>query len=65
MSTIDKALPNVVENSVTTPSDEEVALAEEKVIESQGGEGVDIQENDDGSVAVSYTHLTLPTNREV
>ena len=39
MSTIDKALPNVVENSVTTPSDEEVALAEEKVIESQGGEG--------------------------
>ena len=54
MSTIDKALPNVVENSVTTPSDEEVALAEEKVIESQGGEGVDIQENDDGSVDVNF-----------
>ena len=54
MSTIDKALPNVVENSVTTPSDEEVALAEEKVIESQGGEGVDIQENEDGSVDVNF-----------
>ena len=37
MSTIDKALPNVVETSVTTPSEEEVALAEEKVAESQGG----------------------------
>ena len=54
MSTIDKALPNVVENSVTTPSDEEVALAEEKVLESQGGEGVDIQENEDGSVDVNF-----------
>jgi hypothetical protein len=54
MSTIDKALPNVVENSVTTPSDEEVALAEEQVAESQGGEGVDIQENEDGSVDVNF-----------
>ena len=31
MSTIDKALPNVVENTVKTPSDEEVAIAEEQV----------------------------------
>jgi hypothetical protein len=54
MSTIDKALPNVVETSVTTPSEEEVALAEEKVAESQGGEGVDIQENEDGSVDVNF-----------
>ena len=54
MSTIDKALPNVVETSVTTPSEEEVALAEEKVAESQGGEGVDIQENEDGSVDINF-----------
>ena len=35
MSTIDKALPNVVENTVKTPSDEEVALAEEKVADDK------------------------------
>ena len=34
MSTIDKALPNVVETTVKTPSDEEVAIAEEKVFAS-------------------------------
>ena len=54
MSTIDKALPNVVETKVTTPSEEEVALAEEKVAESQGGEGVDVQENEDGSVDINF-----------
>ena len=54
MSTIDKALPNVVENTVKTPSDEEVAIAEEKVLESQGGEGVDVQENEDGSVDINF-----------
>ena len=54
MSTIDKALPNVVENTVKTPSDEEVAIAEEQVAESQGGEGVDVQENEDGSVDINF-----------
>ena len=54
MSTIDKALPNVVENTVKTPSDEEVAIAEEKVLESQGGEGVDVQENEDGSEDINF-----------
>src|SRR5450759_970445 len=28
-------------------------------------DAVEISENADGSIAVSYTHLTLPTNREV
>ena len=37
---MDKALPNVVENTVKTPNEEEVALAEQEVAESQGGEGV-------------------------
>ena len=54
MSDIDKALPNVVENTVTTPSEEEVALAEEQIAESQGGEGVDISENEDGSVDINF-----------
>ena len=54
MSIMDKALPNVVENTVKTPSEEEVALAEQEVAESQGGEGVDIQENEDGSVDINF-----------
>ena len=59
MSTIDKALPNVVENKVTTPSDEEVAIAEEQVAESQGGEGVEVQENEDGSVDITLNQTKL------
>ena len=55
MSDIDKALPNVVENTVTTPSEEEVALAEEQIAESQGGEGVDILENEDGG----HTYIAI------
>ena len=51
---MDKALPNVVEQKVTTPSDEEVAIAEEQVAESQGGEGVEVQENEDGSVDINF-----------
>ena len=51
---MDKALPNVVEQKVTTPSEEEVALAEQEVAESQGGEGVEVQENEDGSVDINF-----------
>ena len=36
MSIMDKALPNVVEQTVTTPNTEEVELAEQQVAESQG-----------------------------
>ena len=54
MSIMDKALPNVVEQTVTTPNTEEVELAEQQVAESQGGEGVEVQENEDGSVDVNF-----------
>ena len=54
MSIMDKALPNVVEQKVTTPSEQEVALAEEQVAESQGGAGVDVQQNEDGSVDINF-----------
>ena len=66
MSIMDKALPNVVEQKVTTPSAEEVELAEQEVAESQGGEGVDVQEHEDGSWKIvawetlwAYTALYL------
>ena len=54
MSIMDKALPNVVEQKVTTPSAEEVELSEQEVAESQGGEGVEVQENEDGSVDINF-----------
>ena len=55
MAEIDKSLPNV-KQTVNIPSPEEVEVAEqEKVIQQQeAGDPVEMQENEDGSVDVSF-----------
>ena len=53
--------------SESETSAEETSDTEEDILpdESESIEGADEAVPDDGLIAVSYTHLTLPTNREV
>jgi len=55
MADIDKALPNV-EQEINVPSDVEVAEAEKEEQEelAEQGDPVEIQENEDGSVDITY-----------
>jgi len=54
MAEIDKALPNV-KQKITIPNPEEVQVEENKdLIEQQGDQPIDVQENEDGSVDIDF-----------
>jgi len=53
MAEIDKALPNV-EQTVNIPSPDDIEVAEQEDLESQGDGSPDVQENEDGSVDINF-----------
>ena len=54
MADMDKALPNV-ETEIKTPSDEEVAIAEQETAEEQvGPDDIDIVQEEDGSATINF-----------
>ena len=54
MADIDKSLPNV-KQTLNIPNPEEIQIEEEKkLVEQQGDQPVDVQENEDGSVDVDF-----------
>jgi len=54
MADIDKALPNV-ETELKTPSDEEIAISEQKTVEEQvGPDDIDVVQEEDGSATINF-----------
>ena len=54
MAEIDKALPNV-KQTVNIPNPQDIQVEEEKaLIEQQGDQPIDVQQNEDGSVDVNF-----------
>ena len=54
MAEIDKALPNV-KQTVNIPNPQDIQVEEEKaLVEQQGDQPIDVQQNEDGSVDINF-----------